>query len=84
MSLFGGDREWMGEAICASVDPEAWFPPKGASTREAKAICRGQGGRPGCPVRLKCLEYALANDDRFGVWGGMSERERRNLKRRSG
>ena len=83
MSLFGGDREWMGEAICASADPEAWFPPKGSSTREAKRVCRGGSGRPGCPVRAQCLEYALANDDRFGVWGGYSERERRTMKRRS-
>jgi WhiB family transcriptional regulator, redox-sensing transcriptional regulator len=83
VSLLGGDREWMGEAICASADQEAWFPPKGSSTREAKRICRGSNGHPGCPVRRECLEYALIHDDRFGVWGGYSERERRKMKPRS-
>ena len=51
------------------------FPEKGGSTREAKRICLG------CEVRDACLEYALANDERFGIWGGLSERERRRLKR---
>jgi WhiB family redox-sensing transcriptional regulator len=52
-----------------------FFPEKGGSTREAKRIC-GE-----CPVRAECLEYALEEDERFGIWGGMSERERRKLKR---
>ena len=51
------------------------FPEKGGSTREAKKICLG------CEVRHECLEYALAHDERFGIWGGLSERERRRLKR---
>ncbi|HET9518524.1 MAG TPA: WhiB family transcriptional regulator, partial [Actinoplanes sp.] len=52
------------------------FPEKGGSTREAKRIC----GR--CEVKVECLEYALGHDERFGIWGGLSERERRKLKRR--
>ena len=67
--------EWQERALCAQTDPEAFFPEKGGSTREAKRICLG------CEVRDKCLEYALANDERFGIWGGLSERERRRLKR---
>lgn len=69
------DDQWQENALCAQTDPEAFFPEKGGSTREAKRICLG------CEVRDKCLEYALANDERFGIWGGLSERERRRLKR---
>ncbi len=68
-------EQWQERALCAQTDPEAFFPEKGGSTREAKRICMG------CEVRDECLEYALANDERFGIWGGLSERERRRLKR---
>ena len=73
-----GEEElrWQDRALCAQTDPEAFFPEKGGSTREAKRICMS------CPVRQECLEYALAHDERFGIWGGLSERERRRLKRR--
>ncbi len=75
----GGDApEWQERALCAQTDPEAFFPEKGGSTREAKKICTG------CEVRSECLSYALANDERFGIWGGLSERERRRLKRSVG
>jgi WhiB family redox-sensing transcriptional regulator len=69
-------QEWQERALCAQTDPEAFFPEKGGSTREAKLICQG------CEVRAECLEYALVFDERFGIWGGLSERERRRLKRR--
>jgi WhiB family redox-sensing transcriptional regulator len=69
------DDQWQERALCAQTDPEAFFPEKGGSTREAKRICLG------CEVKDKCLESALANDERFGIWGGLSERERRRLKR---
>lgn len=78
--LFGLDeqeQEWQERALCAQTDPEAFFPEKGGSTREAKRICAG------CEVRSECLEYALEHDERFGIWGGLSERERRKLKRRA-
>ncbi|WP_331852728.1 WhiB family transcriptional regulator [Mycobacterium basiliense] len=68
-------EQWQDRALCAQTDPEAFFPEKGGSTREAKKICLG------CEVRHECLEYALAHDERFGIWGGLSERERRRLKR---
>ena len=77
--LFGaaedGELSWQDQALCAQTDPEAFFPEKGGSTREAKRVCAS------CDVRSDCLEYALANDERFGIWGGMSERERRRLKK---
>ena len=69
------EDQWQERALCAQTDPEAFFPEKGGSTREAKRICMG------CEVRDECLEYALAHDERFGIWGGLSERERRRLKR---
>lgn len=67
--------DWMRDALCAQTDPDAYFPVKGGSTRAAKAICAR------CEVREQCLEWALANDERFGIYGGLSERERRQLKR---
>jgi WhiB family redox-sensing transcriptional regulator len=72
-----GDLEWQERALCAQTDPEAFFPEKGGSTREAKRVCTT------CDVRVDCLEYALKNDERFGIWGGLSERERRRLKKAS-
>jgi WhiB family redox-sensing transcriptional regulator len=69
------DEQWQERALCAQTDPEAFFPEKGGSTREAKRICLG------CEVKDACLDYALAHDERFGIWGGLSERERRRLKR---
>ena len=70
----GTDEEWRLDALCAETDPEAFFPDKGGSTREAKRVCAG------CPVRAECLEFALASDERFGIWGGLSERERRRVR----
>ena len=70
-------QSWQERALCAETDPEAFFPEKGGSTREAKKICTG------CEVKAECLEYALSNDERFGIWGGLSERERRRLRRRT-
>lgn len=68
--------DWRNSALCAQVDPEAWFPEKGRSNKDAKRICRT------CEVRVECLEYALSQeDDELGVWGGLSERERRRLRR---
>ena len=69
------EPDWQERALCAQTDPEAFFPEKGGSTREAKKICVG------CEVKAECLEYALAHDERFGIWGGLSERERRRLRR---
>jgi len=71
--MLAADQEWMQHAGCASTDPEAFFPEKGGSAREAKKICNR------CPVRAECLDWALQADERFGIWGGLSERERRTL-----
>lgn len=65
---------WQDFANCLGVDPELFFPGRGESTKEAKEVCYG------CIVREDCLAFGL--DERFGIWGGMSERERRILRRR--
>jgi len=70
--------EWMADGLCAQVDPDLWFPDKGGSTEAARAVCRR------CPVQAECLSYALAHDERFGVWGGTSERARHRMKRPAG
>lgn len=69
------ERGWQGRANCMGVDPELFFPERGSSTREAKEVCRG------CVVREDCLEFAITNGEKFGIWGGMSERERRRVRR---
>jgi WhiB family redox-sensing transcriptional regulator len=75
------ERAWRRSAACRDVDPAVFFPVGLTGTAipqiaAAKAICRG------CPVRLVCLQYALANHHDDGVWGGYDEGERRELRRR--
>ncbi|WP_345641938.1 WhiB family transcriptional regulator [Streptomyces tremellae] len=77
----GGDRStdsslaWQDSALCAQTGPDFFFPAPGSSTREAKRLCGA------CTEREACLAYALEHDERFGVWGGLSERERLGLRR---
>jgi WhiB family redox-sensing transcriptional regulator len=75
MKLLAEDRSWQSRANCMGVDPDLFFPERGASTKEAKEVCRG------CVVKDDCLEFALRNSEKFGIWGGMSERERRRVRR---
>ncbi|MCL1923669.1 MAG: WhiB family transcriptional regulator [Propionibacteriaceae bacterium] len=81
LTLIAGVAEdvsaWQTQALCAQTDPEAFFPEKGGSTREAKGVCQV------CDAKQECLDYALTHDERYGIWGGLSERERRKLKRRA-
>jgi WhiB family redox-sensing transcriptional regulator len=70
-----GVAEWAVDAACRTSDPDALFV-QGAAQNQAKVICRS------CPVRVACLADALDNKVEFGVWGGMTERERRALLRR--
>ncbi|MCC0094967.1 MULTISPECIES: WhiB family transcriptional regulator [Streptomyces] len=67
---------WYDLALCAQTGPGFFFPEPGSSLREAKRLCGA------CEGRTACLEYALANDERFGVWGGLSESERLALRPR--
>ena len=68
-------EDWRERALCAQTDPEAFWPDKGDSTKSAKRICMA------CTVRSECLSWALANGEIGGVWGGLSELERRRMGR---
>lgn len=68
-------NDWKQSANCTGVDPDLFFPERGGSTTEAKTVCQG------CTVRHHCLEYALTNSIKWGIWGGLSERERRRIRR---
>jgi len=75
------DRRWRGLAACADMEPSVFFPvgTTGSAVQQiarAKAICHR------CPVRLACLQYALVSHQEDGVWGGHSEEERRELRRK--
>ena len=69
------ELSWQEDALCAQTGPEFFFPAPGSSTREAKRLCGA------CEGREACLQYALTHDERFGVWGGLSEKERQDLRR---
>lgn len=73
----GRPRRWQDAALCAEVDPDLFFPETGEPAEPAKQVCAG------CPVREPCLDYALehAAIGAWGIWGGMTERDRRKLKR---
>lgn len=67
--------EWMTDAVCAEVDPDSFFPEKGEKSREARKLCNT------CPVATECLAYALRHDIRYGLYGGLTARERHALRR---
>ena len=66
---------WQDQANCKGANADLFFPERGASTRTAKGICRE------CQVRPECHEFAITTGEKFGIWGGMSERERRRVRR---
>ena len=68
------DRAWTAQAACRGMAVELFFPDRGVPGDDAKATCQA------CPVQQQCLDYALANGEEFGVWGGTSERERRGIR----
>jgi WhiB family redox-sensing transcriptional regulator len=67
-------QPWADDAACVDRDPRLFFPERGEDTRAAKAVCRD------CPARNECLEYALEHRIIFGIWGGLSEAERRRIR----
>lgn len=71
----GGNAEWTARAVCAGQDPDLLFVT-GAAQRDAAKMCHG------CPVKLECLADALDNEVEFGVWGGLTERQRRAILRK--
>ena len=70
-----GLGDWHGRGLCTGEDPEAFFPSHSDPGTKARKICTG------CPVRNECLIYATAADE-FGIWSGLDQQERRNLKRK--
>ena len=77
---WGLDDRWRVDSACADVDPDLFFPvgvtgPAVAQIAAAKAVCAE------CAVRAQCLEFAIATNQEYGVWGGASEEERRVLRR---
>lgn len=74
-TLDGEDISFQAYGACNGTDPDIFFPNRGESLEPALSVCAG------CVVREECLEYALANGEKYGVWGGTSERERRRLRR---
>ena len=66
---------WSAYGDCANADPDLFFPEPGADTSAAREICRS------CPVRRMCLDYAVETRQKFGIWGGMTENQRRRLRR---
>ncbi len=69
------DLSWMEDALCAQTDPDIFYPEKGGSTAPATSVCNG------CSVRSECLEYAVTNDIRHGIWGGTSDNDRKRMSR---
>ncbi|MCI5825458.1 MAG: WhiB family transcriptional regulator [Arcanobacterium sp.] len=69
------DRSWMEDALCAQTDPDIFYPEKGGSTAPATSVCNN------CSVRAECLEYAVSNDIRHGIWGGTSDNDRKRIAR---
>ncbi len=74
-TMSSGAMAWAERGACRDVDPDSLFVP-GAAQHRAKRVCAS------CPVRMECLTEALDNRMEFGIWGGMTERERRSLLRR--
>lgn len=83
----GEEMDWQHRGACREVGTDAFFPPsKGNATqvREAKKICNGPAGGSPCPVLAQCRDWALLKGEKFGVWGGLSERDRRAILKRLG
>lgn len=73
---------WQALGKCVGLDPDTFYPSNSnGEVTAAKRVCKGLDGNPECPVRAECLQHAMDHDERFGVWGGTSERERRRLRK---
>jgi WhiB family redox-sensing transcriptional regulator len=71
--LLAADAKWRGDAACMDLPVDMFFPPVEAEAHDAVAICQG------CRVRQACLDYAVDHSERFGIWGGLTPKERRSL-----
>lgn len=71
------DQDWRAHAACARIDPDLWFSPGAIEHKQAKRVCRD------CDVRAQCLAYAMEKPVDHGIWGGLTERERRRIRRQA-
>lgn len=78
MELAVTDQDWRAEGLCAKSDPDLFFAVGAIEHKQAKRICRS------CPVREQCLTYAMDSPVDHGIWGGLTERERRRWRRQAG
>ena len=69
----GEDYSWQADGACRGADPELFFPPTDEEAAIAKSFCAT------CPVRVACLAFSIERNERFGVWGGLTEKERARL-----
>lgn len=74
----GPDQDWRAVGLCAGSDPDLFFAVGALEHKQAKRICRS------CPVRRECLSYAMDSPVDHGIWGGLTERERRRWRRKAG
>ena len=70
--------QWMEKGACKDMNPDLFFPHNGENNEEAKAVCIE------CPVQQECLDYAVSQSGLMGIWGGLSETERRTVRRKRG
>ena len=70
------DQDWRAEGLCSQKDPDLWFSVGAIEHKHAKTICRQ------CPVQAECLRYAMEAPVEHGIWGGLTERERRRARRK--
>ena len=75
LAVLADEQAWRDYAACVGMDPDIFFVPRGGTNEPARRVCAR------CPVRADCLEFALANNEYLGVWGGSSEQDRRRIKR---
>ena len=81
-------ESWRADAKCFGMDTELWYPPRDKDlykpiADKSKAVCLGKDGRPPCSVRIECLMYSHKKDEQYGIWGGLSHRERNALERKA-
>lgn len=81
-------ESWRADAKCMGMDTELWYPPRDKNlyksiADKSKAVCLGKDGRPECPVRKECLLYSERMNEQYGIWGGLSHRERNALGRKA-
>jgi WhiB family redox-sensing transcriptional regulator len=78
LSAVAVEQDWRALGACSKTDPDLWFAVGAMEHKQAKRICRE------CPVQSQCLAYAMDAPVDHGIWGGLTERERRRFRRQAG